>query len=106
MRPRISIRGSVRPAVRRSVGWLVGNAFFSNSENEELSRKDASISSANLFFYGFSLQKHTLSKFCLDAMRGLGPGLPRDWGQFHGLWIHRTRIYGDNSKYSVYEENV
>ena len=26
MRPRISIRGSVRPSVRRSVGWLVGRS--------------------------------------------------------------------------------
>ena len=41
MRPRISMRGFVRPSVRRLVGWLVGNAFFSNSENEELGRKKA-----------------------------------------------------------------
>ena len=33
MRPRISIRGSVRP----SVGRLVGNAFFLNTENEGFS---------------------------------------------------------------------
>ena len=38
MRPRISIRGSVCPSVGRSVG----NAFFLNSENEELSWKKKS----------------------------------------------------------------
>ena len=35
MRPRISIRGLVRPSVGPSVGRSVGNQLFSNSENVE-----------------------------------------------------------------------
>ena len=39
MRPRISIRGPARRSVGPSVRRSVGNAFFFNSENEELSWK-------------------------------------------------------------------
>ena len=53
MRPRISIRGCVRPSVRRSVGPSVRNAFVKIAENGVMQDEGASRAMyPALFLYG------------------------------------------------------
>ena len=55
MRPRISIRGCVRPSVRRSVGPLVRDAFVKIAENGVMQDGDASYVVYTALLENFSL---------------------------------------------------